>query len=339
MALRFDARRLLATVLTANLLLFTVEVAGGGSRLGDALDVLGDLACGALIAGGLARAAISTRGAEAWRLVALSGLALWLADSAFHHVLRGAAPAPAQTPAAETTVSSCPQPDDPIVTDRPDVTNSSLVVPRDSLQVENGVNGVARSGATRLDATNSRLRLGVADCLELLLDLPNYVGALHGGGSGFGDLAPALKRQLGPLAGGIELSATVGLGLPTGATRVAGRGYQPYLQFPWSRELVDGWAVSGMVTGFWAPDEARRDFTLESNLVISRELARDTELFVEFVGDYPRAGRPIQEINAGGAWRLSPTRQLDFHAGFGLDRDAPRWFLGVGYSFRFDRLL
>ena len=39
----------------------------------------------------------------------------------------------------------------------------------------------------------------------------------------------------------MELSVTAGAGLPTGATRINGPGVQPYLQFPWSHELGNGW--------------------------------------------------------------------------------------------------
>jgi Putative MetA-pathway of phenol degradation len=43
-------------------------------------------------------------------------------------------------------------------------------------------------------------------------------------------------------------------------------------------------------------------------------------------------------INTGGAYGLTPTRQIDFHLGFGLNRNAPNYFFGLGYSFRRDGL-
>src|SRR6516225_9870976 len=74
------------------------------------------------------------------------------------------------TAAAECTTTSAP-----IETDRPDITNSSVVVPVGSFQSENGVNISDREGAQIFDGTNSRLRLGIATCLEVLLDVPTYV--------------------------------------------------------------------------------------------------------------------------------------------------------------------
>src|SRR5215469_8956123 len=60
----------------------------------------------------------------------------------------------------------CPTDADPIATDRPDVTNSSLIVPRGSLQGENGIDWTVRHNFNALDGTNTRLRLGVAHCTE-----------------------------------------------------------------------------------------------------------------------------------------------------------------------------
>src|SRR5690242_8795752 len=71
----------------------------------------------------------------------------------------------------------CPKEGDAIATDRPDVTNSSIVVPVGNLQIENGVDFNARNGAGVLDGANTRLRLGIAPCVELLVDLPTYFAA------------------------------------------------------------------------------------------------------------------------------------------------------------------
>jgi hypothetical protein len=94
----------------------------------------------------------------------------------------------------------CTQPSNPIETDRPDTTNSSIVVPVGSLQNENGINISRGDGADIFDATNSRWRLGVAPCFEVLIDVPNYVGTVHGAGaSGFGDVVPSVKWQVSPI--------------------------------------------------------------------------------------------------------------------------------------------
>jgi hypothetical protein len=241
------------------------------------------------------------------------------------------------TPAA--AVNECTQTSAPIATDRPDITNSSVVVPVGSLQNENGVNVSRRDGANVFDGANSRWRLGVAPCLEVLVDLPNYVGTFRGAGrSAWADAAPAVKWQISPVPGKVDLSVTVGVGLPTGATAIAGHGVQPYLQFPWSVELFDGWSVTGMVTNFFTSDDPLSKYSNQSTFVIEREFGERSFLFVEYVGDFPLAGGPGHLINSGGGYRITETQQIDFHIGFGLNHNSPTYIFGLGYSFRLDGL-
>ncbi len=241
--------------------------------------------------------------------------------------------------AVASAAADCPTTADHIVTDRPDVTNSSIVVPAGSLQAENGVNLSSRDGARLLDGTNTRLRFGVAPCLEILLDLPSYVSAVRGHASaGFSNLAPGIKWQISPAPGQFDLSVTAGVGLPTGATAIAGRGVQPYLQFPWSYELGAGWGMSGMFTTFFKPADPDSKITVEPTFVLEKEIGPRAEIFVEYIGDYrPHAG-PAHLFNSGAAYRLTATQQVDFHVGFGLNRNAPSMIFGLGYSFRFDHL-
>jgi hypothetical protein len=241
------------------------------------------------------------------------------------------------TPAA--AADGCTQPSTPIQTDRPDVTNSSIVVPVGSLQSENGVNVSRREGAGILDGTNSRLRLGLAPCFEMLVDLPNEVRTFRGtGNSGFGDVAPAFKWQISPVPGKFDLSVVLGAALPTGSSAIAGPGVQPYLQLPWSVELGRGWGISGMVTNFFMPDDPVNRFTNQSTFVIEKEIGERSFLFVEYVGDFPANGATSQLFNSGGGYRITDTQQIDFHVGFGLNHEAPAYVFGVGYSFRLDGL-
>jgi hypothetical protein len=37
-------------------------------------------------------------------------------------------------------------------------------------------------------------------------------------------------------------------------------------------------------------------------------------------------------------YRITPTQQIDFHIGIGLNDSAPVYIFGIGYSFRLDSL-
>jgi hypothetical protein len=231
----------------------------------------------------------------------------------------------------------CPTQSDPIETDRPDVTNSSLVVPTGSLQAENGTNYTA-AGRTRIvDATNTRLRLGVSPCSELLLDLPTAFLMTRGGApAASSDVAPGLKRQL--FSGDFSASGVIGVLLPTGDARISGRGYAPYLQFPWTQDLRDGWGISGMVTLARPPSETRTNPTSQVTFVIEHTVGEHGHAFIEGIADVPAQGQSLKRLNSGASYRLTNTQMIDFHVGMGFDAASPDWFVGIGYSFRFDSL-
>ncbi|WP_423968875.1 transporter [Bradyrhizobium sp.] len=240
---------------------------------------------------------------------------------------------------SEARADACPTATAGITTDRPDVTNSSIVVPTGSLQNENGINFTARDSGQVLDGTNTRWRLGVAPCLELLADLPSYSANLHApGSSGFSDLAPAVKWQVSPVPGTVDLSIVAGAALPTGAAAIAGRGAQPYLQFPWSWELHDGWSVSGMFTEFFRPSDPTTGRISEATFVLEQALTEKFSVFGEYVGDYPDNAGPSHLFNSGAMYRLGQNQQIDIHLAFGLNHNAPNTIVGVGYSYRFDGL-
>jgi hypothetical protein len=238
---------------------------------------------------------------------------------------------------ATANAQDCPTAADPIETDRPDVTNSSLVVPVGSLQVENGIDWNAQYASNAFDGTNTRMRLGIARCTEFVLDVPRYVEAFDGSRpSGFTNVIVSFKRQL-PVPFGFDLSATAGLGFPSGSPTIVRQGYQPYIQFPWSYAINQQWEVSGMFSVIWFPSDSPRNPTFEPTFVLEREFGSKGDLFVEYVGDYDHE-RPSQLLDGGGVWRITRTQQLDFHLGFGLNSNTVDHYFGIGYSFRLDDL-
>ena len=227
----------------------------------------------------------------------------------------------------------------PIVTDRPTVTNSSIVVPSGSLQAENGFLETDREGLNIADEPETLLRFGVATKTELRFTAPDYYYDLNGGGrgSGFGDLAIGVKQQLGPTPGGFDVSATVFLSFPTGADAVSSGGYDPGLQLAWSHGLSSKWTAAGMLSLYWPTENHTRDLTGESTILLDRQLARPWDVFVEYVGDFPECGGSRQLLHFGTELRIGKRQQqqLDFHFGVGLSSAALDHFIGIGYSFRF----
>ncbi len=227
-----------------------------------------------------------------------------------------------------------------IVTDRPDTTESAIVVPRGSIQFENGFGWTRDHGSSTLDLSETLVRLGLWRRTEIRFLAPNYLYGTAGGpnASGFADMGVSVKQQLGPLPGRFDLAAIVGASLPTGAHDVSTRGFDPFLKFGWSRDLADGWTVGGMPALFYATEDGRRNLTWELTWNLEREIGKRSAAFVEYAGDYPHTGGSRQLLHCGAAFRPTPRQQVDLIFGFGISHAAPHRFLSVGYSFRIDGL-
>jgi len=221
----------------------------------------------------------------------------------------------------------------PIATDRPAVTDSSVVVPPGSLQLENGITETASSGRRTFDGPETLLRFGVASKTELRFTAPNYFGQA-GLSSGFGDLAVGMKQQLGPAPGGFDVSVVLSLSLPTGARAISSHGYDPSVQVPWSRALSANWTAAGMLSVYWPTEQNRRNATGETAFLLDRQLTKTWDAFAEYAGDFPEEGGPRHLLHFGTAYKPTPHQQLDIHAGMGLFSAALDHFIGVGYSFR-----
>jgi hypothetical protein len=229
----------------------------------------------------------------------------------------------------------CPTSADSINTDRPGLTSSSLVVPYGSFQAENGIDWMVSHGSNLLGGSSTRLRLGVAHCTEFLVDVPNYVGSINGSQpSGFSDVVVSFKRQL-PIPFGFDLSATAGLGFPSGSSKISSHGYQPYIQAPWSYKISEAWTAAGMFTLSWFPSESTRNPTFGSVLALERDFGQAANMSIEYGGTYDHQ-RPTQVLDTLAQWRFTNTQQIDFQAGFGLNSSSVDHFFGIGYSFRLD---
>jgi len=224
----------------------------------------------------------------------------------------------------------------PIATDRPAVTNSSVVIPAGSLQAENGFLETSSQGQSVLDGPESLVRFGVAKRTELRFTVPDYfynLGAGDGVSSGFGDFAIGVKEQLGP-TGGFDVSVILFLSFPTGADTVSSGGYDPGLQVPWSRALSANWTAAGMFSVYWPTQGRTRNVTGESTFLFDRQLTKPWEAFVEYAGDFPEVGGPRHLLHCGTALKITKQQQIDFHVGVGLSSAAVDHLIGIGYSFR-----
>ena len=223
-----------------------------------------------------------------------------------------------------------------IATDRPQVTNSSVVVPCGSLQLENGLQVTSTGGQSGPDFPETSVRFGITAKTELRFSTPNYFrnGATASGASGLSDLSLGFKNQLGPIKG-FDISLIPSVSLPTGADLISSHGYDATVQLPWSRSLTKAWTVAGQLGVSWPTQSGRHNVTGQTSLYFDRQLTSPWDAYVEYAGVFPQRGGPQHSIDFGTAYKPTMHQQLDFHCGLGLSSAAPDYSVGFGYSGRF----
>jgi hypothetical protein len=250
-------------------------------------------------------------------------------------ILSGVSPLRAQDQPPSAAASA------PIATDRPSVTDSSIVVPAGSIQAENGFLENNTQGLRTLDGPETLIRFGLLSKTELRFYAPDYyynenTGPSNGAapGSGFGDLAIGVKQQLGPTRHGFGVSVVAYVSFPTGAQAISSHGYDPALQVPWSHSLSSKWMLVGMLSLYWPTQGGKRNLTGEPTLLLDRQLMAPWDVFVEYAGDFSEHDGPRNLAHFGTTYKIRRAHQLDFHVGVGSNAGATFHFFGNGYSFR-----
>lgn len=223
------------------------------------------------------------------------------------------------------------------LTDRPDFTESSFVVPRGMLQLESGFTWVDDpDGTESFNIPELLLRWGVGKRTELRLGVPQYFRSWGRGRrtDGLGDTYLGMKQQFGPLHGW-DLALIPAVYLPTGGRAFTSDGFDPEVKLTWGRDLAERWSLSGMFTFYWPTEGNRRNFTWQNTVSLGYSLGGRWATFLEYANALPERGGDEHLVHHGYTYALTSTSQLDLHFGFGLSEAAPDFFLGGGYSVRF----
>lgn len=226
---------------------------------------------------------------------------------------------------------------DPIVTDRPDFTESTPTIERGRFQLEGGAT-LARSAGDVEERSLGELllRAGVAERLELRL-AANLLDSSPGG-SGLDDPGIGVKlRLLEPVvAAAPEMSLILETTVPVGGEEVAERAWQPGAKLllawvlPWELSLGSNWNYARA-----SADGVRHD-ELGASLTVGRPLAGPVSGFLEVYAVEARHRRVDDEriVNGGVTWLVTPGLQLDARVGTALGEDGPDLVVGIGAAAR-----
>ncbi len=224
-----------------------------------------------------------------------------------------------------------------INTDRPAITDSSVVVPRSDLLFENGFTETGNQGQRSFDFPETLIRFGLTSKTELRFTVPDYFQNFNAGrsfASGWGDVSLGMKQQLVATSAGFDASLIVMLSLPTEADGISSHGYDPQFLLPWSHPISKNWTSAGMFSLFWPTQSAGRNLTGQPSFLLDRQITHRWDSFIEYAGDFPQRGTPQHLLHLGTSLKITSNQQLDFHIGFGLSSAAVDHFIGFGYSFQ-----
>lgn len=246
-----------------------------------------------------------------------------------------------------------------LVTDRPDQTESSVVVPPGYTQLEIGWTH-ARNDDHGEDVRSHSipevlLRYGICERWELRLGHAGYTwedidfsdGSPSEDSEGWGDSEIGFKYYLWEEQTECwipEGALLAGLTLPTGANGHSSERADPGFRFSFSHTLTETLSFGYNLGAAWETgedDRGERDTgsVFQYTAVLGQGLTDRLSLFVEFFGDIPMSspGTPAHYFDGGFTYLVTDNFQLDCSVGVGLSDDADDFFVGAGFSYRLPR--
>lgn len=244
----------------------------------------------------------------------------------------------------------------PLVTDRPDVTESTDAVPRGRVQLEMGYTFTYdREGRARTrshTAPEGLLRIGLFEDFELRLGWDGYTFThllepvkgrtgrtvlVEDWSQGAEDASLGFKYKLAEQDGwrphlGVIASASV----PSGSAGVTSGDVDPALVFAWAYDVTERLSIAGNV-GVGAPTEGSSRFVQTgASVTAAFALTERTGAYAEYFGSYPNTHHTdcAHSLNGGLTYLVSDDFQIDVRAGFGLNEEADDFFTGVGFAWR-----
>lgn len=244
-----------------------------------------------------------------------------------------------------------PSDDEPLVTDRPDFTEASSVVPRGRVQLESGYTFV-RDRAGGIETTAHAVpqfvwRIGMTDRVEMRIvwdagylferEVDRGAGTVtkRSGGTDMDlGIKTALREQDRWLP---EMALISTLSVPSGVAEFRSRKTQPKFNLLYSWDITEDVSLAAS-TGLWFLFEDDDNFTyMHQSFSVGKQLTEQWGTYLEWYAHWFDGGaaQATQYYADGGiTYKFTPNFQVDWRIGFGLNEHADDLFTGVGYSVR-----
>ncbi|PWD99803.1 transporter [Marinilabilia rubra] len=227
----------------------------------------------------------------------------------------------------------------PLVTDRPDMTESTVSVAPGLMQIESGFHyesdEVEEMNSISRNFNSTLLRYGLVDGLEFRFGLGYSSFSIPGNTeSGFEPLSFGFKYEMFKQSGILPEMAVLNTFVPdfTGSS-----AFQPEA---WQGEILGAmsWGLGEIGLGAnvgVAFDGNSNGAAFPYSLALGIPVSSSVGGFVEVFGLLAEEAGPMHSGNLGLTWLLNHDFQLDAYTGFGLNDRAVDWSAGFGLSYRF----
>jgi hypothetical protein len=220
---------------------------------------------------------------------------------------------------------------EPLVTDRPDFTESVNVVDRGRFQLEGGATFTRSDETDELALGELLLRVGVAPRLELRLAANSFlwIDGPQGNDDGVEDAVIGGKVLLVQDAAALLFGTSV----PTGSDGLSSDAWEPELKLAVARGVGEA-SVGANVGWIWTGGGDERRHRGLASITAGFPMGQGG-VFVETYGIATEgAGGEEAYADAGLTRLLSDDFQLDVRIGVGVGGDAADWFFGMGAARR-----
>ena len=232
--------------------------------------------------------------------------------------------------------------DIPLVTDRPDITESALVVPISSLQIENGIlfkkQSLTNSSIHNITLSSLLLRYGLLKDLEFRFGGSYLIRKLNINNSetsesGISDIIIGSKIQM--LNGNIsnfDLAVILQFHLPFGNESFRPAEVESDLLVAIGKSISEKFYLSGNIGINKSSSLSGYRYIYSASIGI--DLNGGWGIFTEIYGNVSSVSQATINYDAGLAYQLLKNLQFDISIGTDSFGDYNNWFAGVGISIR-----
>lgn len=230
---------------------------------------------------------------------------------------------------------------EPLITDRPDFTESPQNVPKGRYQLEGGYT-YSRTGAVKQhDLGEILLRIGSGERTEVRVGLSSY-SWIRGPGtdtSGFQDTSIGMKFHLADGSEAFDfarpaMGVIVQTTLPTGNDAFGANALQPEAVFSLAWDLNERWSMATNLNYGSMVEDGDRFGEFSGSLSFAASWNEKWGSFFEVFGFAPESRPNTSYFNTGVTYLVHNDYQLDFRVGTGLNGQNNDYFIGVGAARR-----